>query len=539
MNLHFIPLNKYDCVIEHFDGSITIPPHEKKRYLFSFNSEKDIYLLNNIDGCVYKYNLEESSLIQINSNNPDFWKDKIGISLYNENFVTYDKLKHEFIFLNKASFTLSHTQKIDLIFNNFTIFGHHIWAINIENNIVYQIDIESNSILRSFHYKGIGNASIAINNNLIYISDSDENLLKVFDLNGKLQFEAITPFIDPIGQIFYNNSHFILYSGLVNEVGYDNHCWQEQKPFFHELKIQNEIHSNYIITFTNAFEVDFFYEEYFDEDVDKLNSTLPITLDLAIPPDTIHQKVMEVSPLGLHFEIIEREKIKYARFIIYNPHIKAIGYKAKLILKSVKYNFLNEDEVQLSNEDLLSDAEKKDLDIDDPYFNQFIINDKFSDIQKVKVLRNQIYSKLYYKKNTKASSFAEVLKDGYGTCGDYTSLMMILFNKNSISCQSAGGYKIPRFYNATSGIISVYYNHAWIEIFNNKNEPIPVESSSDDKEYKGRFSEGQFFGIDWTHIKLYNGKAYPHLINIPSHPDLHPFDLLKKAGIFVIIKKEL
>ncbi|NMD00332.1 MAG: transglutaminase domain-containing protein, partial [Bacteroidales bacterium] len=172
--------------------------------------------------------------------------------------------------------------------------------------------------------------------------------------------------------------------------------------------------------------------------------------------------------------------------------------------------------------------------------NQFIIKSNFPDIEKVKILRNTIYSKLYYKKNTTAQSFEEVLKDGFGTCGDYTSLLLILLTKNNIASQSVGGYKIPRFYISQSGIMSIYYNHAWIEVFDKENKYVfPIESSSDDKEFEKRYSEGQFLGIDWTHIKLYNGKAYPNLVYIPSHPEIHPFDILKKAGVFAVIKQEL
>lgn len=536
MNLHFVPLNKYDCVIEHFDGTITIPPHEKKRYLFTCEKNNKIFILNNIDGCVYQYDIEKDTALQISSYNSDFLKDKIGFSIYKNLFVTFDNEKRELIFFNQNK-SIS-TKKLDIPINNFTIFDNSLWGINREEALILQIDIELNNVIKKIPYHGIGNASIVIKDNFIYLTDSDENTLKVIDIeNHKLKFEAITPFIDPIGQIFYNNKHYILYSGLVNEVGYDNHCWQEQKPFFHELKLHLEKKDNYLLAYTNSFEVDFFYEENLYEGV--INEKLPLTIDLAIPPETIHQSVIDIHPLGHDFELIEINKVKYARFTIEHPNVKAIGYKAKLKLQSVKYNFINEDDLILSNEDLLSEKDKIDLGVNSKYFDQFVIKEKQSDIETVRYLRNLIYSKLYYKKNIKATSFEEVLKDGYGTCGDYTSLIMILLHKNSISCQSAGGYKIPRFYNATSGIISVYYNHAWLEIFNHKQDPIPFESSSDDKEFGGRYSEGQFLGIDWTHIKLYNGKAYPNLMNISSHPEIHPFDILKKAGVFVIVKGEL
>lgn len=187
----------------------------------------------------------------------------------------------------------------------------------------------------------------------------------------------------------------------------------------------------------------------------------------------------------------------------------------------------------------MTDAEKEDLDCYNPYFRKFIINNDSCDYDKLLTLRNNIYQQLEYRKNIYARNFIEVLEDGYGTCGDYASLMLILFHINNISCQSASGYKIPRFYNATSGIISIYFNHTWLEVYDSSETVLPIESSSDDKEFNHRLSEGQFLGIDWTHIKLYNGKAHPNLIKIISTPNIHAFDIFKKASVFAIVRREV
>lgn len=540
MNLHFVPLNKYDTVIEHFDGSITIPPHEKKRYLFTCVDEQQIYILNTIDGCIYHYFIENHEIIQLNHINTNEFKSKIGIAFHNDCFVCFDTKKKAFNWYKKDNFEILHSLKVDFDVNNFIINNNIIWICDRNNAALRKITLSQFQIdnIRLFQYKGIGNTSLLIINNELFITDSEENSIRCYDFEGNLKYEAITPFIDPIGQVFYHQQHFILYGGLVNEVGYENRCWQEQKPFFHALKLTIEnTHSIQIIR-SNAFEVDFYYEEHLMDNVSE--ELFPMTIRLALPPNTIHQKVMAVVPLGLPFEIINENDKKYAQFSLINPQIKAIGYKATLQLQSIKFNVLNSDALLLKTDCFLTETEKNELDIESSYFNQFIIKSNFPDIEKVKILRNTIYSKLYYKKNTTAQSFEEVLKDGFGTCGDYTSLLLILLTKNNIASQSVGGYKIPRFYISQSGIMSIYYNHAWIEVFDKENKYVfPIESSSDDKEFEKRYSEGQFLGIDWTHIKLYNGKAYPNLVYIPSHPEIHPFDILKKAGVFAVIKQEL
>lgn len=539
MNLHFIPLNKYDTVIEHFDGSITIPPFEKKRYLFTCQQNQDIYIFNNIDGCLFSYSIDKNTIIQINVGNSSILQNKIGITCHSNFFVCFDPNNLMFNWYNNINFEIEHTIKVDFEVNNFTIHDNVIWACNRKSVTLYKISLTNFKIdnIEYYTYKGIGNTSLLIKNNELFITDSEENTIRCYNLNGKFQYEAITPFIDPIGQVYYNQQHFVLYGGLVNEVGYENKCWQEQKPFFHAIKLRIETEKNFKIVYSNAFEVDFFYEEHLYDNITEEN--FPMTIRLALPNETFHQKIIEISPLGLPFEMITKNNQTFAQYTINQPHIKAIGFKATIQLQSVKFNTLDPINLGFKTECLLTEDEKNELNIENPYFDQFINNEK-TDIEKIKKARNQLYSKLQYKRNIYAKSFEEILKDGYGTCGDYTSLLLIFLTKNNIACQSVGGYKIPRFYISQSGILSIYYNHAWIEVYDKENSYVlPIESSSDDKEFEQRFSEGQFLGIDWTHIKLYNGKANPNLANIPSHPQLHPFDVLKSAEVFVILKKEL
>lgn len=540
MNLHFVPLNKYDTVIEHFDGSITIPPHEKIRYLFTCQQHNNILIFNNIDGCLYHYFLENHALLQINTNRIPNSKKLVGISFHSNCFVSFDTQRLTFNWYAKDNFDLVHSIKVETEINNFFIENETIWACDRNNATILKIKLKNFDIdkIESFGYKGIGNASLLIKNQELFITDSEENTLRCYDLDGNLKYEAITPFIDPIGQVFFHQQHFLLYGGLVNEVGYENKCWQEQKPFFHAIKLTFENKNHFQVVFSNAFEVEFYYEEHLMDNVS--GELFPMTIRLALPPNTIHQKLLKIVPLGLPFDIITENNNTFAQYIITSPQIKAIGYKATLQLQSAKLNVVNSNLLQLKEKCLLTEVEKNELGIENSYFDQFRIKDEISDIDKVKKLRNIIYSKLYYKKNTYAQTFEEILKDGYGTCGDYTSLLLIFLTKNSIACQSVGGYKIPRFYISQSGMMSIYYNHAWIEVFDKESTvEFTIESSSDDKEFRNRYSEGQFLGIDWTHIKLYNGKAFSNLVNIPSNPDLHPFDVLKKAGVFAIVKQEL
>ncbi len=542
INLEYIPLNKYDEVIEHFDGTVTIPRHNKKRYLFVSDVDNDkVFFLNNLTGCIYSYDLKSKELLQVNSRHTEIFKNNIGIAKYKNFLLTYNQQNKAFIFYNVYNQIVEQQIYFDENINSFFIYDSYLWYFNRKDATLTKCLFSTNgiNILDKYFIKGIGESSIFVANDGIYITDSEENLIRKYSFDGNLLFEAITPFIDPIGQFIYNNEHYVLYGGLVNEVGYENRCWQEQKPFFHKIKISVVEDDIYTTTYTNSFEVEFFYEENIYENV--LNEILPATFYLSLPENTEHQKVISITPLGMNFQIEEINNKKYAKFVLneYDCEIQQIGYKALLHLRSVKKIVKNKHTLKLSSNDLLSDVEKKELGIDENFFKQFIINEPIDDVDKILRLRNEIFKRLTYKKNIYAKNFKEVLQDGYGTCGDYTSLMLIFFNLNNISCNSASGYKIPRFYNATSGIISIYFNHSWVEVYDCQQNILPMESSSDDKDYNNRFSEGQFLGIDWTHIKLYNSKANPNLIKVVSNKEVHPFDIFKKASVFVIVKREI
>lgn len=535
--LFYIPLNKYDNVIEHFDGTITIPPHQKKRYLFCSLFNDDLYILNSLNGNIYQYYLHEQSIVLIFPNLSGKLKKHIGLYVNHNEIVTFDPEPSCFLFFNRQSGVLQRSLKIEKSYqvNNFTLYDNIIYFTCSNTFKIYKII--QDSIEPLFNFTGIPDTSIYIDNQKIFITNSEENIVRAYSFNGQILFEAITPFIDPIGQVIIDNQHFILYSGLVNEVGYENRCWQEQKPFFHELKIKLADTLDYTITLSNGVEVEFFYEEHFSESLP--DEYLPITLFIALPQNTLNQKVVNLSHLGLPFEIIEKNNHKYASYRIQNSNTKALGYKAILHLFGIKYTPKKQENIILKKGCLFTEKEKEELDIYRDFFKQFILQDfNLCDIEKIKHLRNLIFERLEYKKNIYARNFEEVFEDGYGTCGDYTSLMLNLFTQNNFLCQSVGGYKIPRFYHSLQGIYSIYYNHAWVDVFDEKGNSLPLESSSDDKEYNNRFCEAQFLGLDWSHIKLYHGKAFPHLIHF-SDKNLHPFDYLKKSSVFVKILREL
>jgi len=544
MKLYFIPFAKYDMVKENYDGTLVIPKHIKLRYLYTCLDEyQRILILNSLKGGLFFYDIKNEVIEQLNLDNGYAFKDSVGLGIFKNYIVLFSKNKNKILFCNKRTYKIVMELNLNHInVDSLFVKKDLLYLMNIDENILYifRLNDYDISFVNCFRLaKGIGNTSIYVDEQFIYITDNEENLLRCYDGKGNLLWECITPFIDPIGQIWINKDVFILYGGLVNEVGYENKCWQEQKPFFHKLNFKVEENDLYTLTKSNAFNVTFFYKEEFFTPPD----FLPAKIKLAIPTSNVNQKVNSINFLGVNGKIIEEKQRK--NFFLYelsalNNNTIGIGYVANIDLQSIKYTIKNPDLFKLNDKVILSPDDIVLYEAKDEFFDKFVIDEKINDLDKVLKLRNIIFEKLYYKLNKEARSYKEILEYGYGTCGDYATLILILLYKNNITCESATGYKIPKFYISQSGIYSIYYNHTWIEIFDQNMNPYPFETSSDDKSYNNRFCEGQFLGLDWSHIKLYSGPAIPNLIQILDTPKkVSPFDYFRKAQVFAKINDEV
>lgn len=536
-SIRFVPLSKYDTVIEKSDGTVIINPHRKLHYVFCAQNHNGIFIFNNLHFFVAKYDIEKETLQYLPGFDESFIKSQNTFGSHPELLAFYSK--------NKACISLAdyegnilqtlHCPSSIAIDCFYFIDDLHIWCVEKENRKAQLISLQNDNcnIIKSFSIKGIGDASILHQNEFLYISDSEENIVRCYNTeNGQVVYEAITPFIDPIGQLFWQNKHYILYSGLENEVGYENRCWQEQRPFFHQLKVSITENEHYIQTHTNSFLLDFYYEENFIEPID----FFPFRIKLKLPENTLHQKVLFIEPIGISFNCTNDG---FAEFIINREmsNTKRFGFKARIQTSSVKLT--PKKTLNLKQPSILSQDDIEHLNANDSYFDFFNLHKSRLTIDDLINLRNIIFERLYYKKNTCAIDFIEVWKDGYGTCGDYTSLILIACHKNSIAINSATGYKVPRFYFRTLHPYSIYYNHSWLEAYDEYGNILPFESSSDDKEIEGIYCEGQFLGLDWSHIKLYNNKAFKNFIYFPDYPDKHPFDYLGHPMAYVKIIDEI
>ncbi|HJO94271.1 MAG TPA: transglutaminase domain-containing protein [Victivallales bacterium] len=237
---------------------------------------------------------------------------------------------------------------------------------------------------------------------------------------------------------------------------------------------------------------------------------------MSIPTNTERQTVVSVNPIGQVYgtvttdaageDIIEFDftGVKLSRERV------VFGYKAVLDLYNIRYmidqapfpaefpndliNFLRvEKRLDMHRKELqkiaakilssMSEANRKDI------------------LRVVWTIREYVYDKLEYHYNNRDTSPLQTLKDGEGTCGKYTELLLGLLRLCGVPCRAVGDYKVPD-YKLEYGILHSFcrpdYDHVWIEFYVPEVGWVPMESSSDNLPGKhNRF----FAALPWVNIE--------------------------------------
>lgn len=534
LNLHYLPGNKYDTVEELYDGTIKVHPYSKNFFNYLFKEKETLFHFNSLTGCVSEFENPGAAIQVLNYANAVDFIGKTGISILNDDFCFFDSIKKQFEFYNsqfKITRKVEYTGRVD----NFTIYKAKFYLYDRYLNQLIIGSLNNDKLIQenTFNLKGIGNKSFFVQHEELWVSDSDENLIYVYNLKDlKLCFQMITPFFDPQALFISVNVVWVLYGGEVNETSYNQRCWTEQKPFFHILKYQVKELNGFNYTLTNRFLVEFTYEEHIK--IIKSASFNEISAFISLPLNTIRQQMVEYEILGCTDCKVVNSRLNFILKDISGRSGGYIGYRALMELGSVKYTFHNDFNDIFIPPDFQFPS-NRNLMTDHPVMQELARTDKAGHIEKFLELRNRVFRKLFYKTNSKAKDFAEVLQDGYGTCGDYTSIILALAIINNIPVRTAGGFKVPRFVNSQQDNRSCYYNHTWLEVFLPDAGWVPVESSSDDREIYGRLCEGQFLGEDWSHIRTHYDRCVPNLIDVSCKGmDMHPYDIFENSTFMKI-----
>ena len=245
-------------------------------------------------------------------------------------------------------------------------------------------------------------------------------------------------------------------------------------------------------------------------------STLHPNARISVPVNTQRQKVLSIKVIGKAEGKAAKDETgeEIIEFNLENKHLDTeriiFGYQSELELYNIRYLIKHSpfpdsfppDIKKHLNIDRKLDMHRMELkEIAVEIIQSIPEKERNSIVNVVKAIREYVYTKLEYKYNSRYTRPLQTLKDGEGTCGKYTELLLGLMRLCRVPCRAVGDYKIPD-YKLEHGIINTVcrpdYDHVWIEFYVPDVGWVPMESSSDNLQ--GRHNRF-FAALPWVHIE--------------------------------------
>jgi transglutaminase-like putative cysteine protease len=372
----------------------------------------------------------------------------------------------------------------------------------------------------------------------LFLLDNMNRSVYVYDLHGNHLFSITVPHegATSIASVFSSMVNepvlYISYAYKTWEI-YDNTDPESSTGNFLNIQIDKNAHNAFVeplcykhkkladgnsLCLSNGYRVEF--KNYImlspRHDVLPEIRKLKPSVRMSIPTNSPRQTVISVESLGqVHGNITAdddgEDVIEFAFTDMQMDREEVVfGYKAVLNLYNIRYMI---DHAPFPS-DFPNDVKKflcveKKLDMHRKEFKEIAANilssmpeaHRRDILMVVRNIREYVYEKLEYRYNNRDTSPLQTLKDGEGTCGKYTELLMGLLRLCGVPCRAIGDYKVPDYkleYGILHTVCRPDYDHVWLEFYVSDMGWIPMESSSDDLPGKhNRF----FAALPWVHIE--------------------------------------
>ena len=446
-----------------------------------------------------------------------------------------------------------------------------------KNQSILSYDRETKKVETLGKSKGIGPDDLCYHEGQLFLVDSQEQTVYVFDLKQReFIYEILTPFENPTGitsvyhQALDKKVLYVAYSRPSFEV-------HDTGDSEFKLKIDTEVKDNFIYpllcqhapnkkaVLSNGFLVEMYYVEKLHalpEIAEKYRTVKDIEWKISLPMTTDRQEVLDVQPLGnfdMRIETIaEEENRPVAVFSL--PEIdlekerRVFGWKALVKVFGIRYCVDPEDIREISTAELNQYApylkNEDELDMESRYVIEAAKEavEKLSDrdqknvLKKAKAIRDYIYDRLTYEMDSEHYGTEEVLRQREGSCGEYLKVFLSLFRLNNIPARKCGNYKVPA-YKMQAGsqnvLLSPDFNHVWLQFYVPDLGWFPLESSADDDASSFReWAQRYFMSLAWYHMECRIGSYFEDVFeqNTGKRHFLAPRDLATKDIKFKLLQ---
>lgn len=412
----------------------------------------------------------------------------------------------------------------------YPVAGVAVWQTTVyvscqKSGYIHLFDRNTSAPLGKIPQPGVGSETLAATAAGLWVCDQTEQTVYCLDwTTGVVHFSALTPHSSPTGITFYTpeeDGDSTCYVAYADEEPYIRDDPNGESPyeltfrdrtFIHPLHLYTNQAEHY--TLSNGFLVELSYvEELLPLDAITLNQ---VEWRIALPADTLRQRVRHVEPIGHPFTIEEQngQRVAVFRFDQIQPSQGGLlGWKAIVEMYSLKY-YLTPDDIDAS-QSLPAEFQCYLVDDDDLAMDTATIRQAAREgagtetnvLRKMLKIRNYVYDRLSYGIQPKIDTPDVALDRGVGSCGEYVGVLLALARLNGIACRTIGRYKCPPHPEYRHLPLEPDFNHVWLEFYVPGIGWLPMESNVDDVIERGPYPLRFFMGLAWYHTEI--GKGIP------------------------------
>jgi transglutaminase-like putative cysteine protease len=467
---------------------------------------------------------QTNNTIILNPHHCSDWLDVCGLALWQDTF--WFAKGQEVFWCDDQTLIPTHFAHLPYPAAGVAIWDSTVYVSCQKSGYIHVFDRNTGEPLEKFPQPGMGSETMTAANGALWVCDRDEQTVYCLDrTTGAIQFSTLTPFTFPTGIAFYApkaDQEPICYVVYADEEPYIRDDPNAESPyqltfrdrtFIHPLVFHYSAAESY--TLSNGYLIELSY-------VEELLSIEEITLNnvewrIALPSETLRQRIRHVEPIGHPFTIEEQDgqKVAVFKFDQIQPNQGGLlGWKAIVEMYSLKYS-LSPDDIdqsltlapELQQHYLVDDD---DLAMDTPTIRaaaQEAAGTETNVLRKMLKIRNYVYDHLSYGIRPKIDTPDVALERGIGSCGEYVGVLLALARLNGIACRTIGRYKCPQHPEQRHLPLEPDFNHVWLEFYVPGIGWLPMESNVDDVIERGPYPERFFMGLAWYHTEI--GKGIP------------------------------
>jgi transglutaminase-like putative cysteine protease len=412
--------------------------------------------------------------------------------------------------------------------NGIAVWESLVYVTCQKSGYIHSLAVGTGDLVAKFPQPGVGTETLCVDGDRLWVCDRLEQTVYCLDrATGEICYSALTPFTSPTGIAFCPGTagQNICYISYAQDEPYlrddpngeadggDPYqlAWRD-RTFVHPLYIKTVPEQHY--TLSNGYLVELSYvEELLPLEAVTINQVI---WRIALPSNTLRQRVRHVEAIGHPLEIEEQDgqKVAVFRFDQIQPFQGGLfGWRVVMEMYGLKYSLSPEnagdEPLPVEMQGYLVDDDELAMDSETiQRAARSAVGTETNVLRKMLKIRNYVYDHLSYGIQPHIDTPDVALERGVGSCGEYVGVILALARLNGIACRTIGRYKCPAHNDRFGLPLEPEFNHVWIEFYLPGVGWLPMESNVDDVIERGPYPERFFMGLAWFHTEIGKGISF-------------------------------